>query len=329
MRWYLTSLAVLFVSFAASNVFAEDPVFDAIDYSSPKSCLVMADSLGNAAAISKKASELKGSDARATLANVLNWMQTLRYKGDLAYEWRNFDSVADDRCYGGCADYANACGALLQSAGIATVWVKTMDVDWIWEFKKSGPPETWSGHVFLEVWIDGEWMLLDPGATKLYNNYSTGSRILPGNRFAYHKGCDPKEMIMSLQWEPWKKQTVEYFTNLDESLLPVDVASSVSVRKTCHMVANSPYYQLFSKLLAEKGQIPGKSFNMDYDRLLPQTIGETLLVQTHDGVPIVDSKILKAHFPGLPDGKLNGKIVDRGTTLIFIDVDSIAKQFRN
>jgi hypothetical protein len=61
--------------------------------------------------------------------------------------------------------------------------------------------------------------------------------------------------------------------------------------------------------------------------LIPLTIGHTVLVQTHAGVPIVEPKLLKEHFPGLPDGKLTGKIIDGGTTLVFVDVDSIAKQF--
>jgi hypothetical protein len=29
-------------------------------------------------------------------------------------------------------------------------------------------------------------------------------------------------MILSLQWEEWKRQTEAYFRDLDESLLPVD-----------------------------------------------------------------------------------------------------------
>jgi len=327
MRCFPIVFAILLSTIVSTNLFAEDPIFEAVDYSAPKTLLELAQSLGDSEAIKKQASELKGADDKETLANILTWAQALRYNGDLAYTWRNYDSVTKDKCYGGCADYAIACGALLQSSNIPTVWVKTMDVNWIRQFKKNGPPETWSGHVFLEVHIDGKWMLLDPGAFKLYDNYPTSSRILPGNRFAYHKGCDPKEMIMSLQWEPWKEQTTDYFTNVDESLLPVDESSTISVRKKCHMIANTPYYQLFSALLRETGQLPGKSFNMDYERLIPLIVGDTVLVQTHNGIPIVKSEILKEHFPGLPDGKLTGKIVDAGTTLIFVDVDLIAKQF--
>src|SRR6185312_7820816 len=98
-------------------------------------------------------------------------------------------------------DQGIVCCALLRAAGIPTVWVKSMDVPWIWDFKKGRPFEVWSGHAFLEIYLDRKWVLLDPGAKLIYTEYSPNMRILPGNRFAYHKGSDPKQMVTSLQWE--------------------------------------------------------------------------------------------------------------------------------
>ena len=129
--------------------------------------------------------------------------------------------------------------ALMKAAGVPAVWVKTMDVPWIWDLKKERPFESWSGHVFLEVYLDEQWMLLDPGAKQIYQNCSTESRILPGNRFAYHKGNDPQQMIMSLQWEPWKEQTKSYFARLDGSLLPVDIKDVASVGVEAYIIGLS------------------------------------------------------------------------------------------
>lgn len=274
MRCFPLTVAILLLLLPSSMAHAEEPVFDAIDYSSPDSCLGVAECLGDREAIDEIASGLKADQDRQTLSNTLRWMQSnLKCDPDLAYEWRNFDSVNGDKCYGGCADYANACGALLQSSGIPTVWVKTMDIDWIRKFKKQGPPDVWSGHVFLEVYLDGKWVLLDPGASTIYENYSTDARILPGNRFAYHKGCDPKQMVMSLQWDDWKDQTTKYFTELDPGMLPVDTTSAVSVRDRCHMIANSPYYQLFGALLRQQGKVEGTSFNHKFDGIFPKSKG--------------------------------------------------------
>ena len=170
-------------------------------------------------------------------------------------------------------------------------------------------------------------MLLDPGAALVYENYETESRILPGNRVAYHKGCDPKQMIMSLQWEPWKEQTKAFFEKYDAGLLPVDTRFAVSLRPKWNMIANAPYYQVFGQLIKRKGKNEGRSFNTKYDKNITQIKGQSLLIQTHGGTPIVDVDILKRHFPDLPDGKLEGKMTQEGTTLFFIDVDALEDLF--
>jgi transglutaminase-like putative cysteine protease len=132
MKTAAVFLAFTFCSSLFSMLSADEPVFDSIDYASPSKYLVIADSLGGHDAIAKQAAALKGADDRNTLANVLRWMDThLKYDDDRAYEWRDFDAVVSQRCYGGCADQAIVCGALLKSAGIPTVWVKTMDVNWM------------------------------------------------------------------------------------------------------------------------------------------------------------------------------------------------------
>lgn len=327
----MKSHTILFVA-AACCLFcpklpAEVPVFDSIDYASPEKYLAIAESLGDHQAIRKQAEALQADDDRKTLANILHWMQTeLKYDADRAYEWRNFDTVVSQQCYGSCADQAIVCGVLLQSAGLPTVWVKTMDVDWIWDFKKKRSFNSWSGHVFLEIYLEGKWVLLDPGASKIYVDYSTGSRILPGNRFAYHKGSDPKQMVMSLQWDEWKRQTSSYFTDLDESLLPVDTKSVLDVRERCFIIANSPYYQFFTELVRQRGAALGMSFNTGYDKYLPMAKGNLILIETHDGKPIVDVALLQRHFPSVPDGKQTRKVIDGETTLVFVDVAKIAEQ---
>ena len=309
------------------DAFAEDPVFDSIDYASPKKYLELADCLGDREAIATLSTKLKATSDQHTLSNVIRWMKVnLRYDGTLAYAWRNCDSVLGDRCYGGCADQAIICGALLKSTGIPVVWVKTMDVKWIWDFKLKRPFETWSGHVFLEVYLDGKWVLLDPGAEKIYTNYAFQSRLLPGERFAYHKGSDPQQMIMSLQWEDWKQQTVKYFTALDDSLLPVDTSSTVDVGTQCYIIANSPHYITFGEVAKQRGLTVRKSFNGDYEKLLPETKGNLLLIETHEGTPIVDIKTLQSFFPTLAPGKQSGKHTIDKTILAFIEVENYHEQ---
>ncbi|QDU16837.1 Transglutaminase-like superfamily protein [Gimesia maris] len=306
---------------SGSSLLAAEPVFDAIDYATPEKYLTAPASLGDQAKIKAQALTLKADTDQKTVSNVLDWMNaSLKYQADLAYQWRNYDTVIGDGCYGGCADYAIACGVLLKSAGIPTVWVKTMDVPWIWTLKRGDAFQTWSGHVFLEVYLDGKWVLLDPGAKRVYPNYSPEMRILPGNRFAYHKGNDPKTMIMSLQWEDWKLQTRAYFSKLDPRLLPVDTVASVVLGKTCFVIGNSPYYQRLTKLAQQQGLTVAKSFNTGYDTYLPLAKGHILYIATHEGQPTVPIATLEKYFPNASAGIKPGRITIEGTEILFIEL---------
>ncbi|MEN6556822.1 MAG: transglutaminase domain-containing protein [Thermoguttaceae bacterium] len=164
MRFLLLSVCLL--AFCATGFLgAVEPTVDSIDYAHPDIYRDFPDSLGDRAAILAQASKLKGKSELQTIRNVLRWMdQNLQYDGKIAYQWRNYDDVMREKKYGGCADQGIVCGVLLKGAGIPTVWVKTMDAAWIWTFKKERPFSSWSGHVFLEVFVDGKWSLLDRGA---------------------------------------------------------------------------------------------------------------------------------------------------------------------
>lgn len=318
------TLVVGLLFFVASTpVFASEPTVDGIDYASPQSYLEIAPSLGDPARIVELASQLKGRDDRATIRRVLEWMTAnLKCEPDRAYKWRNFDDVVAEGCYGGCADEGIVCGVLLKAAGIPVVWVKTMDVEWIWDFKKKRPFEAWSGHVFLEVYLEDEWRLLDPGAKLLYSDYLPDTRILPGNRFAYHKGSDPRQMVMSLQWEDWKAQTSAYFEQLDERLLPLDAEGGVSVVPQVYIVGNDPYYKVLGEMARAKGWSVKGSFNTDYDNQLPKAKGHTLLIETHRGRPVVPLDVLERSFPESSKALATktGVIEINGTTIMFVEL---------
>ncbi len=41
-------------------------------------------------------------------------------------------------------------------------------------------------------------------------------RRLPGERYAYDKGGSPWELVLSVRWEPWKRQTAAFFAALTQ-----------------------------------------------------------------------------------------------------------------
>ncbi|MEN6406971.1 MAG: transglutaminase domain-containing protein [Thermoguttaceae bacterium] len=316
-------LSVCLLAFCATRFLCADgPEVDSIDYAHPDIYRDFPDSLGDRAAILAQASKLKGKSKLQTIRNVLHWMdKNLQYDGKIAYQWRNYDDVMREKKYGGCADQGIVCGVLLKGAGIPTVWVKTMDVAWIWTFKKERPFSSWSGHVFLEVFVDGKWSLLDPGGKTLYQNYSPKMKLLPGQRFAYHKGNDPKAMVMSLQWEEWKKQTTAYFRQLDETLLPVDEKGGTSLVPMAYVIGNSPYYQALTAMAVKSGLRAATSFNCQYDKYLPEANGHVILIETHEGKPIVPQKVLEKYYPKAFAGlsRPSKSIRIKNTRIVFVD----------
>ena len=55
----------------------------------------------------------------------------------------------------------------------------------------------------------------------LYADYDPKMTILPGNRYAYDKGGDPFDLVLSSRWTLWKKETRAFLRDFDLSKLPV------------------------------------------------------------------------------------------------------------
>lgn len=248
-----------------------------VDHGHPERYLVIGRSLGDPEAIRRAARGLRRSTDEETLVAVHEWMKvTLRLDETKAYAPRNFDQVVKSGAYGGCADHSLVFGSLTRALGIPTIWVKTMDADWIREFVHAhGSVSSWRGHVFLEVFIEHRWMLLDAEGLVLYRDYDPRSRLLPGQRFAYDKGGDPDALVLSTDWEVWKRQTRRFFTGFDLSQLPVPRGDRL--RSKVFVVADAPVYQWLTKRYAETGKTV-RSFNEGFDTHLPKASGANLVV---------------------------------------------------
>jgi hypothetical protein len=129
-------------------------------------------------------------------------------------------------------------------------------------------------------------------------------------------------MMMSLQWEPWKEQTRSYFKSLDPALLPVDPKSAASVVPQVYIIGNDPYYKIMTKMAQSKGWSVQRSFNTGYDSEMPRTKGHVLLIETHNGVPIIEPAILDRFHPGASKGLASpNRVVEiDGTTIMFVDL---------
>ena len=334
VRAFLALLAAscLCVPGRADDGSIPEPRFDRIDYGRHQDYLVLHKSLGDADHIRTLAASLKAESPERTLVAIGRWINSnLTCDNQAAYSWRDFDQVVGSKVYGGCADHALVFGALSRACGIPTVWVKTMDADWIREFRSTGTCTSWRGHVFLEVHLGGRWRLLDASGLRLYDDYDPAMRILPGNRYAYDKGGDPKEMVLSTDWERWKRQTATYFARFDLSKLPVGEGRSLGA---VYVAADSPVWQALGRRMQALGY-PTYSFNTDFDRYLALAKGGDLIITCVGDRPVLPEPYharylpdeLRARMKQYPKGVIR-KRLDDGTRLLLVygkNVDAVLK----
>ena len=308
----------------------------------PQDYLTLPQSLGSSERIRRLAQQIGGDSPEEALIAIARWMTAnLGYDPSAAYTWRNCDAILDTATYGGCADHAILFGALARASSVPTVWVKTMDADWIREFRATGTCTSWRGHVFLEVFLRGRWCLLNAEPLLLWEEYNPAMRLLPGNRYAYDKGPDPKTLLLSLDWERWKKQTAAYFRAFDLSRLPLGsgrdlMDTAISVRGGIFVTGDRPVYGWVARKCEALGYRVELSFNTDFETALPKAHGSHLIVtcvgdrlvlpeEYHAQYLPISVDDLRARVAREGHGVLNRRLTD-GTQVVLIygkDLDSI------
>jgi hypothetical protein len=284
-----------------------EPSLSRIDYGRPQDYLLLNESLGSEDRIRELAASLRASTTEHTLVSIGRWIQAnLKYDSRVDSRWRNFDTALETKLLGSCADHAIVFAALARASGIPTVFVKSMNADWIREFRTRGSSRGWRGHVFLEVFLADRWQLLDAQALHLYEEYDPGMPILPGNRYAYDKGADPKALVLSLEGVRWIRQTTAYFSKFDLAQLPVGEGRPLDA---IYIAANSPVYQAIKQRLQALGlgYTTIYSFNTQFDEYLPQAKGHDLII-TCVGDNLVLPEAYHTCFLPLPLSELRERI---------------------
>jgi len=201
------------------------PTFDSIDYIAPTNYLALHPSFaGDGAALSGVDARLRGASDEATLANIWRWLRDDFAVRNITseYGWRTVAEIVERKSYIGCADHALVYGCAARACGIPTVWVKSLDASWIRNFRNGREWDGGNGHVFLEMFIENRWRLVDATQDEIFDEYDPAQRLLPGrggDRYAYDKGGDPRALVLSLDWTPWVEETKRVFSDFDVTLL--------------------------------------------------------------------------------------------------------------
>ena len=278
------------------------PNFDRVDYAHPEKYLDLPETVGRRETIEEIAAEVKAkaNTPRDALGSIGGWISShLKNDGKLGYEFRTVDRILADGALGGCQDHSEVFGHLARACGIPTVWVKTMDCAWIRMFRRTRDENrTWSGHVFLEVHLDGKWALLDATQGVLYEDYDTRQRILPGDRYAYDKGGDYFGLVMSDRWGEWKKQTAAHFRNFDLSLLPVGEGTLLPHPGVIVIAGNNPEWRWATERAQALGLPTGTGGNAGFEQWMPRVREGMLVVTCLDGRTVLPDE----YQSWLPEG---------------------------
>ncbi|MFA5040353.1 MAG: transglutaminase domain-containing protein [Bdellovibrionales bacterium] len=91
----------------------------------------------------------------------------------------------------GCTDCAIAFATLARATGLPAIIVDSAKKEWI---EKGAPADLVEGHFFVEVFVDGKWLLVDSAKGILYDNYKPKNKNLPEGYIAFAKAASVFDM---------------------------------------------------------------------------------------------------------------------------------------
>jgi transglutaminase-like putative cysteine protease len=134
-----------------------------IDYANPDQYLAQGDQtqISDPIALNPLRIQAEGMDH---MAHIYQWLhrefETYRASG-ATIGVATVDGLLVERRMGGCHDFGLVFAAVVRELGYPAVMIDTYSIAWIEQFQ-AGTAQSHIGHVFVEVYLDGRWVLVDP-----------------------------------------------------------------------------------------------------------------------------------------------------------------------
>jgi len=107
------------------------------------------------------------------------------------------EQLLDNRNLSGCSDSVLVYSAVARYLGYPTIMVDAAGLERAEKFKL-GMTTGFSGHVFVEVYIDPSWILIDPTSGKFIREYDASNPVIPittgGETIGYYALLKGKDM---------------------------------------------------------------------------------------------------------------------------------------
>jgi transglutaminase-like putative cysteine protease len=89
------------------------------------------------------------------------------------------DQLLKDRQLGGCHDHGLVYAAVARELGYPALMVRTVSIAWVEQFQ-AGEQGPHVGHVFVEVYLNGRWVLIDStNGWYVEEGYDPGDPVIP------------------------------------------------------------------------------------------------------------------------------------------------------
>lgn len=89
------------------------------------------------------------------------------------------EDLMESRSLGGCHDFGLIFSAAARANGFPAVMVEAYRISWIRNFQE-GISEGYQGHIFVEVYLDNHWILVDPtSGDYVAEGYDPSAKVIP------------------------------------------------------------------------------------------------------------------------------------------------------
>ena len=128
---------------------------------------------------------------------------------------RTSEELVTTKTWSGCSNVGTIIAPILRANGIPTIYLQSARLDWVSDLiQNTDKKNSIRGHIFLEIFIDGEWLLFDSTSGHIYLNYDFNNLSLPKDYYAYSKSLTGHE-VGSVDFKGLKDVMMDLFQNFD------------------------------------------------------------------------------------------------------------------
>jgi len=200
------------------------PIYD-IDYSNPELYLKS----GNQSTLNEKYSSeintqlsIENVDMEA-LAEIFRWKNGYfdSYAGGgILIGQTTINQLMEVKELSGCHDHGLVLASIYRHFGFPTIMVDTAGIQWAYDYVEGH--SGFLGHVFVEVYVNNNWILIDSTSGEYVEDYDPCNPVIPMTNsmeskgyFVLLKGLDPEEYGITSQGDFLGEKMIEFALNVE------------------------------------------------------------------------------------------------------------------